>query len=62
MVSHRPVTTALMQKFIVVIDGRVQAFGSREEVVRRLSGGRLSPRRGHAVVELGVETAHRMSA
>ena len=62
MVSHRPVTTALMQKFIVVIDGRVQAFGSREEVVQRLSGGRLSTRRGNAVMESGVETAHRMSA
>jgi ABC-type protease/lipase transport system fused ATPase/permease subunit len=62
MVSHRPVTTALMQKFIVVIDGRVQAFGSREEVVRRLSGGRPSSRRVNAVMESGVEPAHRMSA
>jgi ATP-binding cassette, subfamily C, bacterial len=42
VVSHRPLTTALMRKFLVVIEGRVRAYGPREEVVRALST-RLHP-------------------
>jgi ATP-binding cassette, subfamily C, bacterial len=36
VISHRPTTTVMMQKFLAVIEGRMCAFGSRQEVVRSL--------------------------
>jgi ATP-binding cassette subfamily C protein/ATP-binding cassette subfamily C exporter for protease/lipase/ATP-binding cassette subfamily C protein EexD len=43
LVSHRKTTTAMMDKFLVVIDGRLQAFGCRSEVVQHLSQMPLVP-------------------
>jgi ATP-binding cassette, subfamily C, bacterial len=45
MVSHRRASTAAMHKFLVLIDGRLQAFGTRQEVTARLSmvGGTETP-------------------
>jgi PrtD family type I secretion system ABC transporter len=37
MVSHRPGSTKLMSHFLVLLEGRLAAFGSREEVVSRLA-------------------------
>lgn len=49
VISHRPSTTALMSKFLVMMDGRLSAFGTRQEVVgilsaNRRSGGIVAPR------------------
>jgi len=38
VISHRPGTTALMSKFLVLIGGRLHAFGTRQEVMRQLHG------------------------
>ena len=46
MVSHRQASTHKMHKFIVLIDGRLEAFGSREDISRQFSnpGNVASPR------------------
>lgn len=44
LVSHRPASANLMQSFLVLIDGQLQAFGSRREVMHKLSLGRQGDR------------------
>lgn len=43
VVSHKPATTALVDQFLVLIDGRLHAAGSRQEVVGRLSDAATAP-------------------
>ncbi len=42
IVSHKSSTTALVDEFLVLIDGRLQAAGSRQEVVGRLSAATVT--------------------
>ncbi len=49
LVSHRPASTTLMDKFLVLMDGSMHAFGTRAEVVRRLSAARSVPAGGAMV-------------
>lgn len=50
MVSHRQASTHKMHKFIVLIDGRLEAFGSREEISRQFSNtGNVARPRAEAV-------------
>jgi ATP-binding cassette, subfamily C, bacterial len=44
LVSHRPASANLMHKFLVLIDGRLQAFGTRMEVMQRLALARQGAR------------------
>ena len=41
LVSHRKRTTALMSKFLVLIDGRLKSFGTRGDVVSHLARDRV---------------------
>jgi ATP-binding cassette, subfamily C, bacterial len=44
MVSHKPDSIKLMHKFLVLIDGRLAAFGTREEITQHLTAtGQMTP-------------------
>ncbi len=53
LVSHRPASANLMSKFLVLIDGRLQAFGTRMDVMQRLARGR-QPGGGNTPVDRQV--------
>lgn len=43
VVSHRPSAVQALDRTLVLIGGRMQAFGTREEVARVLMGGGMAP-------------------
>jgi ATP-binding cassette subfamily C protein len=45
LVSHRPATTVLVDQFLVVVEGRLAAYGNRSDVMRRLSSASPRPSR-----------------
>ena len=45
IVSHRPVTLGSVDKILLVKDGRIEAFGPRDEVAARLAPARAEPSR-----------------
>lgn len=52
MVAHRPSALALADKVLVLRDGRVEAFGAREEVMTRyMSGPNVVPARRERPLE-----------
>ncbi len=38
IVGHRPSTIAQADKILLLRDGRIEAFGSRDEILKRLPG------------------------
>jgi PrtD family type I secretion system ABC transporter len=49
LVSHRPSTVSVVDKILLMIDGVVEAFGPRAEILARLSGPRDVPAVASAV-------------
>ncbi|MEZ5853861.1 MAG: ATP-binding cassette domain-containing protein [Hyphomicrobiaceae bacterium] len=46
LVSHRPECTSLMNRLLVLMDGRLVAQGSREDVLQTLKTAHVAPERG----------------
>ncbi|MBI3437772.1 MAG: type I secretion system permease/ATPase [Proteobacteria bacterium] len=55
VVAHSSAIVAVVDKLLVVRDGRIEAFGPRDQVAARLAGGQARP----AVVASGGETVGR---
>ena len=46
VVAHRMGVLAAVDKIMVLRDGRLEAFGSRDEIISRLGGGPATPIEG----------------
>ena len=55
VVAHSATLVAVVDKLLVVRDGRIEAFGPRDQVAARLAGGQARP----AVIASSAETVNR---
>jgi ATP-binding cassette subfamily C protein len=46
VVAHRMGVLAAVDKILVLRDGRIEAYGSRDEIISRLGGGPATPIEG----------------